>query len=232
MKLVGYIKEKKENSFRSPIYIDLKGNYFSHVVDERYNITAFTEVAIAAVSFQKVYLSKNFEINAKGALIFAGKDNYIHYNAAPEAIEEIIYYLNDHSTDSKANAFLDEAMLLKNRIFSDHFVVENFVVKMNPKEEHIILSFDFPAPQKETLAQRNSTIVSNDESSKKSESGRAVDKNNDEAFTKAIKYLNSVDMNFELKLKLRAEERRSKLKMFNYQFKLNQNTSKREKSEE
>lgn len=232
MKLVGYIKEKKENAFRKPVYADSKGNYFSHEVDERYNITAFTETEINTTSFQKIYLSKKFEVHSKGALVFIGKDDYIHYNPAPAAIEEIIHYLNDHSTDSKINVALDEAMLLKNRIFSDHFVVDNVVVKMSPKEEHIILSFDFPSPQKAAIRSSETASDSHDEKPKKTDSTEALDPEKDEAFAKAMKYLNSVDMNFELKLKLRAEERRSKLKTFNYQFKLNQNSSKRQKLNE
>jgi hypothetical protein len=59
-----------------------------------------------------------------------------------------------------------------------------------------------------------------------------LEQETDPVFTNAIKQLNSVDMNFEVKLKLRAEERRSKLKMFNYQFKVNQNGAKRKKSAE
>ena len=220
MKLIGYIKEKKENTFRIPLYADADGGYFFHTVDQRYNIIDFTAAA-KSTSYKKIYLSKKFEIGHKAALVFSGKDDYLQYNTAPDTIEEIIHYLNDHAAD---NALLDEAIVMKNQIFSDHFVVDNFVVKMNPKEEHIILSFDFPTPKKETISTNAS--LSPQERMKKKE------QETDPAFTKAITYLNSVDMNFELKLKLRAEERRSKLKTFNYQFKLNQNSTRRQKSAE
>jgi hypothetical protein len=121
-------------------------------------------------------------------------------------------------------------MLLKNRIFSDHFVVDNFVLKMSPDEEQIILSFDFPSAKKDSLLRneaavslKNTTIINEDTA--KMDEKEAV-------FSNAMKHINAVDMNFELKLKLRAEERRSKLKTFNYQFKLNQNTSRRKKATE
>ncbi len=226
MKLIGYIKEKKENTFQIPLYADSSGGSFCHTVDERYNIIAFQEIALKDLSFKTLYLSKNFEIGAKGALVFRGKEEYLQYNSAPLSIEEIIYYLNDHPA-ANTEAILDEAILMKNRIFSDHFVVDNFVVKMNPGDEQIILTFDFPTPKKEILSVEDAQL-SSPELLKKKEQARFSDQEKDQAMTKAITYLNSVDMNFELKLKLRAEERRSKLKTFNYEFKLNQNSSKRQ----
>ena len=232
MKLAGYIKQKKENAFRVPVYANAKGAFLFHTVDERYNITGFVEAAYNENTFQKLYLSKKFQIGSKGAIVFVGRENYMHYHDAPAAIDEIIHYLNDHSTESNINVILDEAMLMKNRIFSDHFVVDNFVVKMNPKKEQIILSFDFPSAKKEALDKKNTLAVSADEPPKKKERTVVLDQESDPAFTNAIKYLNSVDMNFELTLKLRAEERRSKLKTFNYEFKLNQNSSKLKNSAE
>jgi hypothetical protein len=230
MKLVGYTKDKKENSFREPVYTDSKGVNFTHVVDNRHNITAFKLADLNENEIQKLYLSKKFTVGSKGALVFVGKENYLHYNIAPNAIEEIIHYLNDHSTLYNVNGILDQSMLLKNRIFSDHFVVDNFVVKMNPDEEQITLSFDFPSPKKETQSKKDSKETSNNVVVNKKESPTTDDK--EAIFSNAIKHLNSVDMNFELKLKLRAEERRSKLKTFNYQFKLNQNSSKPKKTSE
>ncbi|WP_309640796.1 hypothetical protein [Flavobacterium sp.] len=232
MKLVGYIKEKKENSFRIPVYANTKGALFFHAVDERYNITDFVTATYNEKNFQKLYLSKKFEVGKKGAIVFVGSESYLHYNNAPTAIEEIIHFLNDHSTVSNINVILDEAMLLKNRIFSDHFVVDNFVVKMDPTEEHIILSFDFPSPKKEVAVEKNNITVNSEMPQRKKERTVYLEQESDPAFTNAIKQLNSVDMNFELKLKLRAEERRSKLKTFNYQFKLNQNSAKRKNSAE
>jgi hypothetical protein len=231
MKLVGYIKEKKENSFRIPVYTNSKGLHFFHAVDERYNITDFVAATFNEKTFQKLYLSKKFEVGKKGAIVFIGSESYLHYNDAPTAIEEIIHYLNDHSVIANINVILDEAMLLKNRIFSDHFIVDNFVMKMSPKDEHIILSFDFPSPKKESADEKNTTTV-NPETSQKKERAIVLEQTSDPAFTNAIKHLDSVNMNFELKLKLRAEERRSKLKTFNYQFKLNQNSVKRKNSAE
>ena len=232
MKLAGYIKQKKENAFRVPVYANAQGAFLFHTLDERYNITGFVAATYNESAFERLYLSKKFQIGSKGAIVFAGRENYIHYHEAPTAIDEIIHYLNDHSTKSNINGILDEAMLMKNRIFSDHFVVDNFVVKMSPKEEHIILSFDFPSAKKETVDQKGTLTLSANELAKKKERPAVSDQGSDPVFTNALKHLNAVDMNFELKLKLRAEERRSKLKTFNYQFKLNQNATKRKKTAE
>jgi hypothetical protein len=231
MKLVGYIKEKKENSFRVPVYQNAKGAFFFHTVDERYNVVDFVAANYNEKVFQKLYLSKKFEIGKKAALVYVGSENYLHYNDAPSAIEEIIHYLNDHNTISNINVLLDEAMLLKNRIFSDHFVVDNFIVTMDPKDDQITLSFDFPSPKKIASGQEKGISVTTEEQSKQ-KVRPVLEQENDPVFTNAIKQLHSVDMNFEVKLKLRAEERRSKLKMFNYQFKVNQNGAKRKKSAE
>ena len=230
MKLIGYSKDKKENSFREPIYSDSKGFLYSHQVDNRHNITAFNTYDSTNSDHTKLYLSKKFSVGSKAAIVFVGKENYLHYDAAPNAIEEVIHYLNDQSTLYNVNGILDQAMLLKNRIFSDHFVVDNFVVKMSPDDDQIILSFDFPSPNKENLSENEDDNPKKEAISTQKET---VNKKEKEAiFSNAIKQLNSVDMNFELKLKLRAEERRSKLKTFNYQFKLNQNASRRKKNME
>ncbi len=229
MKLIGYIVKGSENFFREPIYQDSKGVYFSHTIDNRYNITSFQEYQGGTNSFKKIFLSKKFAIGTKAAIVFLGKEDYLHYDSAPNAIEEVIHYLNDLSSRFKVDGILDQAMLLKNRIFSDHFVVDNFVVKMNPDNEQIILSFDFPSPKKTTFSEEKS---GKSDRSVKVFSETTAEDEKDAIFSKAIKQLNSVDMNFELKLKLRAEERRSKLKTFNYQFKLNQNSTRRKKSSE
>lgn len=218
MKLVGYINNQKENAFQRPVYADKKGKMYTHTTDERHNVIAFVETQ-PNQNFCTLYLSKKFSTNQKGALVFVGKDGYIHYNDAPSAIDEIIHYLNDHSALFNTNGILDEAMLLKNRIFSDHFIVDEFVMKMQPKNEEIILSFDFPSPKKESVSTQEITTHED----QKQSSAVAKDENKSE-FNEALRQLKSAEMNFELKLKLRSAERRSKLKMFNYQFKLNQNS--------
>ena len=230
MKLVGYCIEEKENSFRDPIYSDSKGVLYRHEIDNRYNITAFQSFDSKNIPFTKLYLSKKFSVGSKAALVFVGKENYLHYNDGPSAIEEVIHYLTDYSEQYNTNGILDQAMLLKNRIFSDHFVVDNFVVTMSPDEEQITLSFDFPSPKKDSFFRNEAavsietTTIANEDVAKKDDK--------EAVFSNAMKHINAVDMNFELKLKLRAEERRSKLKTFNYQFKLNQNASRRKKATE
>ncbi len=228
MKLVGYINEKRENSFREPIYADAKGILYMHEIDNRHNITSFKKLEPKDSDYIKLYLSKKFSVGSKAALVFVGKENYFHFDSAPNAIEEVIHYLNDHSDIYKVDGILDQAMLLKNRIFSDHFVVDNFVVKMNPDEEQIVLSFDFPAAKKDSASRTEAT--KSEKSNPSLQKDLALKDDKEAIFTNAIKQLNSVDMNFELKLKLRAEERRSKLKTFNYQFKLNQTATRRKKN--
>jgi hypothetical protein len=230
MKLVGYCIDKKENSFRDPVYSDSKGILYRHDIDNRYNINSFQLFDSKNIPYTKIYLSKKFSVGSKAALVFVGKENYLHYDIAPSAIEEIIHYLNDHCDLYNTNGILDQAMLLKNRIFSDHFVVDNFVVKMSPDDEEIILSFDFPSPKKESFL-RNEPVTSGTTAAITPEDAAKKD-DKEVIFSNAMKHINAVDMNFELKLKLRAEERRSKLKTFNYQFKLNQNTSRRKKATE
>lgn len=225
MKLVGYINNQKENAFQRPVYADRKGKMYTHTADERHNLLAFEETQ-PDKNFRTLYLSKKFSTNHKGALVFVGKDGYIHYNDAPSAIDEIIHYLNDHSTSCNINGILDEAMLLKNRIFSDHFIVDEFVVKMQPKSEEIILSFDFPSPKKESISAQEITAKDSQIQQTKESLMSAEDENKSE-FNEALRQLKSAEMNFELKLKLRSAERRSKLKMFNYQFKLSQNSRSR-----
>lgn len=230
MKLVGYIKDSKDNSFREPIYSDDAGTLYCHQIDARHNITEFQIFNPENKDFFKIYLSKKFSIGSKAALVFVGKEQYVHYDSCPNAIEEIIHYLNDHSSIYKVNGVLDQAMLLKNRIFSDHFIVDNFIVKMSPDDKEIVLSFDFPSPKKDLLPQSEAENSKKTAVTSKKDLVKEDDK--EAIFSNAIKHLNSVDMNFELKLKLRAEERRSKLKTFNYQFKLNQNSSRRKKTTE
>lgn len=229
MKLVGYIRNKKENAFQLPVYADSKGKTYTHITDERYNILQFEETQ-SDKNFCKLYLSKKFNLNRKGALVFVGKEGYIHFNEAPLAIDEIIHYLNDHSELYNINAILDEAMLLKNRIFSDHFVVDDFVLKMQPKTEEIILSFDFPSP-KQSLNQTQEIIIDGNQPQKNKETPAFIEDEQKTEFNEALQKLKTVDMNFELRLKLRSAERRSKLKTFNYQFKLNQNSRSKKTAE-
>lgn len=229
MKLVGYLNNDSENAFQTPVYADHQGHKFTHVTDERYNILSFEEISVNQ-NFKPLYLSKKFRLHHKAAIVFVGKEGYIHYSDAPSAIEEIIHYLNDHSEKFPINAILDEAMLLKNRIFSDHLVVDQFVMKMRPQSEEIILSFDFPAPaHKNSLAQEISVEAQKSETSRNNAAIPLQESENE--FAQALRQLKSADMNFELKLKLRSAERRSKLKMFNYQFKLNQNSRQRKNVE-
>lgn len=224
MRVVGYIKEKKENTFANPVYSSRSGEYFSHILDASYNIISFIKKEIKEDTFKKIYLSKKFEINSKGSLVFIGKEDYIKYDSAENAIEEVINYINDIVPINESKPLLTEANALKKSILSDKFMVNNFEVNINPQKEQFILTFDFPSPNKDIKSEVSSKNGTNTLSKQK------LEQTNNQAYNSILEYLTRVDLNVELTLKLRANERRSKLKTLNYQFKLSKNSSKRASS--
>lgn len=210
MKLVGYISKNKEITFVLPIYSNLENEFYIHSLDANFNIIDFIKTEINTNSFIKLYLSKTFELDTKCAIVFVGKDNYIQYNSAHNAIGEIINYLNDRVSKKESKKVLDEAFLIRKAVYTDNFNVDNFIVKLNPSSDEITLTFDFPTTKKENLEDENKKIS-------------RIEKISTLVISPAMQQLNTGNMNFELKLKLRAETRRNTLKSFNYQFKLNQN---------
>lgn len=225
MRVVGYIREKKETMFANPVYLNKGNEYFLHTLDDAYNIISFIKIEIKEDTFKKIYLSKKFEIGSKGALVFIGKEDYIKYDSAENAIEEIINYINDTIPTNESKQLLTEANSLKNIILSDKFIVNNFEVNINPQKEQFILTFDFPSPKKdskpEVLSKNGVNTISKQVK---------LDQTNNAAYNSILEYLTRVDLNVELTLKLRANERRSKLKTLNYQFKLSKNNSKKSNS--
>ena len=221
MRVVGYIKEKNENTFANPVYSNRSGEYSSHILDASYNVISFIKIEIKEDTFKKIYLSKKFEINSKGSLVFIGKEDYIKYDSAENAIEEIINYINDVLPVNESKLLLTEANALKKSILSDKFMVNNFEVNINPKKEQFILTFDFPSPTKDSKPEISSKNGTNTLSKQK------LEQTNNQAYNSILEYLTRVDLNVELTLKLRANERRSKLKTLNYQFKLSKNSSKK-----
>ncbi|KAB1155048.1 hypothetical protein [Flavobacterium luteum] len=225
MRVVGYINEKKENTFANPVYSNRSGEYFLHVLDLAYNIINFVKTDIKEDTFKKIYLSKKFEINAKGALVFIGKEYYIKYDSSENAIEEVIHYINDVLPVNESKPLVTEANTLKKSILSDKFIVNNFEVNINPQKEQFILTFDFPSPTKDTKSEIPSKNGANVLSKQVKQ-----DQTTDAAYASILEYLTRVNLNVELTLKLRANERRSKLKTLNYQFKLSKNSSKKSNS--
>lgn len=216
MKLVGYISKNKEITFATPVYSFIENEFFIHSLDANFNIVDFIKTEINTNSFKKLYLSKTFELGSKCALVFVGKNDYIQYNTAHSAIGEIINYLNDVVSKKESKKILEEAILIRKAVYTDNFNVDNFIVKLNPSSDEITLTFDFPTTKKENLEDENKTISN-------------LKKTNPLEISPAMQQLNTGNMNFELKLKLRAETRRNTLKSFNYQFKLNQNSKKNSK---
>jgi hypothetical protein len=221
MRVVGYIKEKNENTFANPVYSNRSGEYFSHILDASYDIISFIKTEIKKNTFKKIYLSKKFEINSKGGLVFIGKEDYLKYDSAENAIEEIINYINDVLPVNESKPLLTEANALKKSILYDKFMVNNFEMNINPQKEQFILTFDFPSPTKDS----NSEVLS--KKGTNSLSKQKLEQTNNQAYNSILEYLTRVDLNVELTLKLRANERRSKLKTLNYQFKLSNNSSKK-----
>lgn len=100
MRLAGYLKELKDNSFAIPVYTN--GNkYYFHNVDENYKIINFFYAQLIEDNFIKCYLSIDFKINGFGAYVFIGKNNYINYNILSESIYEINNYLRETTDDDK-----------------------------------------------------------------------------------------------------------------------------------
>ena len=140
----------------------------------------------------KIYLSKNFQVGSKGAIVFIGLEDYIKYDSGENAISEIINYLNDNVSNLESfSSILNTALNLKKAILID-------ISKKETKEFHSILTFDFPFKSKKD---------------KKLD----LDKSNSEFNTETKKY--TIEKRFETILRARADFRRSKLKTYNYQFK-------------
>ena len=120
MKLIGYIKAVKENCFAIPIYSD-ETNYFYHNLSEDFKILSFEKTEIMESYFIKIYLSKTFEVNSIGALIFVGFENYTLYNSADKVIDEVIFFLKDLTKENeflniKKEVFELQKILFENKI--------------------------------------------------------------------------------------------------------------------
>mgnify|MGYP000868051432 CR=1 FL=1 len=220
MKLVGYIKDKNENSFPVPVYSNKENNFYFHTIDSSFNITHFVKADFDITSLKKLYLSKTFEISSKGALVFIGEDNYVKYDSAENAIDEILNYINDVIPIAESKQLLKETNTLKKTILSDKFIVNKFEVNINPQKEQFILTFDFPSPKKGEEIQENFSEVATKGKTSKNLQKIQFDTTTNSAYTSILEYLTRVDLNVELTLKLRANERRNKLKTLNYQFKM------------
>src|SRR6218665_559508 len=102
MKLTGYIKEIKENSFAIPIYSDEEGKFYFHNLNNLFFITEFIEVSIDSNLLVEIYFNKDFDQGTKGAMVFVGEDKYIMYDFADLVAEDIIIYL-DTKAKKKCN---------------------------------------------------------------------------------------------------------------------------------
>ncbi|MFK7107060.1 hypothetical protein [Flavobacterium oreochromis] len=100
MRLAGYLKELKEDSFTIPIYTD-KNDFFYHNVNDDYKIIGFNKADINKNNIQEYYLSIDFKLNGFGAYAFVGKNNYIKCNILSNEIYEIEKYLEDTTDKNK-----------------------------------------------------------------------------------------------------------------------------------
>lgn len=100
MKLVGYLKAFKENSFAIPVYSE-NGYFFFHNVDENYKIIEFYNARLEKNNFIECYLSTEFKLNDFGAYVFVGENNYLNYNILSNNIFEVKNYLNDNTDKEK-----------------------------------------------------------------------------------------------------------------------------------
>lgn len=226
MRLVGFIKESKKNSFAVPVYSGKEREFFFHILDDSYTITGFTVAQLNNTTFKKLYLSKKFDLGSKGALVFLGKEGYQKYDDAQTAIVEIINYIKDTSTFVAEETILEEALKIEKNVFSNINKIEERTVNSKSKKEQIILSFDFPSAIKESTIPENFMEQFPETNQESSNKILKLEQTEDPAFKSHIKHLNALEKDFELKLKMRAEERKSKLKSFNYQFHFGQKSLK------
>lgn len=263
MKLKGYIKALKENCFAIPIYSD--GTlYFYHNLSEDFKILSFEKTEISENYFTKIYLSKIFEVNSIGALIFVGFENYTLFNSADEVIDEVIFFLKDLTEDNeflniKKEVFELQKILFKNKIneneirdidftldqiivndtdnkgiikysLEEYLEIENSIIQennlFNIKEKEIqkqiensILDNNLFVKNKEVILQLFSNYLSDNKSILEL---LMINTNIGKNFTSYLstksKSLNPIETTIEEVLMFRADERRKKLKGFNYQF--------------
>lgn len=263
MKLKGYIKALKENCFAIPIYSD-GTNYFYHNLSEDFKILSFEKTEITESYFIKIYLSKIFEVNSIGALIFVGFENYTLYNSADKVIDEVIFFLKDLTKDNeflniKKEVFELQKILFENKIseteisnidiafeqivvneiddkemikysLEEYMEIKNSTIQFNilsdlrkkdiqKQIENSILDNNLFVKNKEVLLQLFSNYLSDNKSILEL---LMINTNIGKNFTSYLstksESLNPIEMTFEEELKLRVDERRKKLKDFNYQF--------------
>lgn len=269
MRLIGYIKAFKENSFTIPIYSD-GINYFNHYLDEFYTIIDFTKAEIEDHMLNKIYLSTVFIKGSIGACIFAGKENYIFYNQADKLINEIIAYLGETTSSTEYTNIKREVSMLQSLFIkkdskfktpevSDELIVFNLqetniskskelaeddIIKYSLEEyielENEILNAKPKNDAKERIIKRNIERVLLDKSLSHINKEVIFNlfqnflNNNENAFEEIVLntdvgrdfsfYLSNfedispVQLTIEETLKFRADERRRKLKEFNYRF--------------
>ena len=100
------------------------------------------------------------------------------------------------------------------------YIVNNFELGINPKKEQFTLTFDFPSPKKE-ISNTKTEITTKVNDSITTTKSTKLEPIANPAYASVYEYLTRVGVNIEVTLKLRANERRSKLKKSNYQFKIN-----------
>lgn len=236
MRLIGYLKALKENSFAIPIYSD-GISFFYHIITNDFKILSFEEAEVPEDYLVKTYLSKTFEVNSIAALIFVGFKNYLLSNSADIIIDEVVFYLRDTTIENEYLNIKKEASELQEIIYNEiikkgiekinfpfnQAIVNDGFVKYSLEEyiENSIIKNDLFPENKETLFQLFCKYLSdnklifellilNSEISK-SFSSYLIERKQPESIV-------SFEMSIEEVLKLRSEERRSRLREFNYQF--------------
>jgi len=113
MRLIGYIKQLKTNSFTIPIYTDGKKMYF-HFIDLNFKIIGFEEIK-SNYNFEKLFSNENYRVGSKGAIVFVGEEKNVFYGKADKTIYQIELYIE--SLNVKQNKYIiEEIKELKNQI--------------------------------------------------------------------------------------------------------------------
>lgn len=269
MKLIGYIKAFKENSFTIPIYSN-GTNFFYHSLDESYTIIDFimTE-SITENILNKIYLSTAFQKGSIGACVFVGKENYVCFNQADKIVYEIEAYLADTTSDGEFINIKHEVSLLK-QLFSlqidfphdidksklneqqsfnlskhvetddiklirysleEYIELENEILKSKPAnhfKETIIKKYMERIILNKSLYHTNKEVIFNLFQKYLNENHNVFEEIifDSDIGTNFSSYLSNsnditispIELSIEETLKFRADERRKKLKEFNYQF--------------
>lgn len=165
MRLKGYIRPFKENSFTFPVYGDADTYYF-HSVNDSFEIIDFYPAHFSSENFQQVYLSHDFQLGSFGAIVFSGTNSYISFGQADKNIDEINNYLHDTTVDTEFSHIKKEVSEIKSILqnYSDNGISRiDILENLEPHNYNDPSTFSFELPifrnEIDYLAIDNFTVI-------------------------------------------------------------------------